>query len=58
MKKYISPELGISLFDTEKIVTGSGPYMKELSEWQKANEDAQLTKAKVSDLTKVTKFVY
>ena len=62
MKKYTRPELGVSLFSCDAIVTASGAgsngYTEELTTWQNANSGAQLTKAKMSQLQDVVKFTF
>lgn len=59
MKKYTSPELGISLFSCETIVTVSGSeYTEELTTWQAQNPNAQLTKANKEQLKTIVKFTF
>lgn len=59
MKKYIRPELDINLFDSENIATVSGDgYTQALTDWQTQNAGAELTKAKMAELSAVTKFVF
>lgn len=60
MKKYTRPEFDINLFSSEDIITvsGEGGYTNALTTWQAANNGAQLTKAKMDELSQVTKFVF
>ena len=59
MKQYIRPKFDIRLFSCEAIVTVSGNgYTEELTTWQKKNVNAQLTKAKISDLQNIVKFKF
>ena len=62
MKKYTRPEFDIRLFSCEAVVTtvsGVNPngYTNALTEWQQQN-NAELTKAKITELQNVIKFTF
>ena len=57
MKKYTDPEMTVTSFTRENILTGSGDYLPELEAWKK-EQSGEVRLTKIQNLRETVEFTF